>query len=56
VLAGDAFDADAPGRSSRQRVTWSPRPDSRVRQLWESSTDGGKTWSVVFDGLYERQG
>jgi hypothetical protein len=56
VLTGDAFDADAPGRSSRQRVTWTPRPDSRVRQLWESSTDGGKTWSVVFDGLYERQG
>jgi hypothetical protein len=29
-------------------------PD-RVRQLWEQSTDGGKTWSVVFDGMYHRK-
>jgi hypothetical protein len=55
VLAGDAFDADAPSRSARQRVTWTPLADGRVRQLWESSTDGGKTWTVVFDGLYARK-
>jgi hypothetical protein len=55
VLAGDAFDADAPGQTSRQRVTWTPQPDGRVRQLWESSSDGGRTWTVVFDGLYARQ-
>jgi hypothetical protein len=23
-----------------------------VRQVWESSTDGGKTWTVAFDGTY----
>jgi hypothetical protein len=56
VLAGDAFDADAPGHTARQRVTWTPQPDGRVRQLWESSSDGGRTWTVVFDGLYARQG
>ena len=55
VLVGDAFDADAPGRTSRQRITWTPQADGRVRQLWESSSDGGKTWTVVFDGLYARQ-
>ena len=52
VLAGDAYDADAPAKVARQRITWTPQPGGRVRQLWESSTDGGKTWSVVFDGLY----
>ena len=52
VLAGDAFEAD----TSRQRVTWTPQADGRVRQLWESSSDGGRTWTVVFDGLYARQG
>jgi tetratricopeptide (TPR) repeat protein len=26
-----------------------------VRQLWEQSTDGGKTWSVAFDGIYRRK-
>jgi len=54
VLAGDAFDADAPAKVSRQRITWTPQPDGRVRQLWESSTDGGRNWRVVFDGRYGR--
>jgi len=54
VLSGDAFDADAPAQSSRQRITWTPQGNDRVRQLWEASTDGGRTWTVVFDGRYAR--
>jgi hypothetical protein len=38
-----------------QRITWSKNADATVRQVWESSTDGGKTWTVAFDGLYARQ-
>lgn len=38
----------------RQRVTWTPKPDGRVRQLWETSTDGGRTWSSSFDGWYAK--
>ena len=34
------------------RVTWTPNDDGSVRQFWETSTDGGETWSVGFDGLY----
>lgn len=26
-----------------------------VRQLWEQSTDNGKTWSTGFDGMYVRK-
>lgn len=37
------------------RVTWTPLEEGKVRQLWEASTDGGRTWSVQFDGLYVRQ-
>jgi len=55
VLTGEAFDADAPNQSSRQRITWTPLTGGRVRQLWESSSDGGTTWTVAFDGLYVRQ-
>jgi hypothetical protein len=29
-------------------------PD-KVRQLWQTSTDGGTTWAVAFDGLYTRR-
>ena len=35
-----------------QRITWSKNADGTVRQLWESSLDGGRTWSVAFDGSY----
>ena len=36
------------------RITWTPLPDGRVRQHWQASGDGGKTWSEVFDGYYQR--
>ena len=39
------------------RITWSVEggdPD-HVRQLWETSTDDGATWSVTFDGHYRRE-
>jgi hypothetical protein len=34
------------------RLTFFPLSPDRVRQLWEQSSDGGKTWSVAFDGAY----
>jgi hypothetical protein len=37
------------------RITWSPLPGGDVRQLWETSRDGGATWTVAFDGRYARQ-
>lgn len=35
------------------RITWTPAADGAVRQLWETSSDG-QTWTVAFDGRYER--
>jgi hypothetical protein len=37
------------------RITWTPNADGSVRQHWQASQDGGKTWSTVFDGLYVKQ-
>lgn len=42
------------GGTLHQRVTWTPKPDGRVRQHWETSTDGGRTWTTAFDGWYAR--
>jgi hypothetical protein len=36
------------------RVTWRPLPDGGVRQTFEGSSDGGKTWTVSFDGFYKK--
>jgi len=38
------------GRSG-SRITWQPA-GNEVRQTWEMTRDGGKSWTVVFDGLY----
>lgn len=52
VLEGDTR---TPAGAVRNRITWSPEPDGRVRQLWSTSTDGGKTWKAGFDGWYRRR-
>jgi hypothetical protein len=38
-----------------QRITWTPLADGSVRQHWESTSDGGKTWTTVFDGRYTKK-
>lgn len=43
------------GRKTIERITWTPNSDGSVRQHWEQSTDGGKTWSTAFDGLYRKK-
>jgi hypothetical protein len=52
ILEGDS--ASPTGVSMRNRVAWIPQTDGRVRQYWRTSTDGGKTWQVSFDGWYRK--
>ncbi len=35
-----------------ERLGFTLLAGGHVRQLWEQSTDGGKSWTVAFDGLY----
>ena len=42
------------GSTAIERITWSKLGPRKVRQLWERSKDSGKTWRVVFDGIYRR--
>lgn len=48
---------EQPGVTLTNRITWSlvSNDPDQVRQLWQQSRDGGKTWSVAFDGLYLRK-
>ena len=52
VLSGQSASAKGPVLN---RVSWTPNDDGSVRQLWETSADEGKTWSVAFDGRYVRK-
>lgn len=51
VLQGRLVDKH--GKSTRQRITWTPNADGSVRQLWEAAGPDAK-WQVVFDGIYTR--
>lgn len=53
VMEGDTPPQDPKQKApTRNRITWSPQPEGVVRQLWETSTDEGKTWTTSFDGRY----
>jgi len=43
------------GTTVEHRLLFTPNADGSVRQLWETSSDGGTTWSVSFDGLYRKK-
>ena len=43
------------GGTSILRGTWSRLPDGRLRQYFEESKDGGKTWQEWFDGYYQQK-
>ena len=40
-----------PKTTVKQRIAWTPAADGSVRQLWESSTDAGRTWTVLFAAM-----
>lgn len=37
------------------RITWTPSPSGELRQVWDTSTDDGKTWQEQFNGTYKRK-
>lgn len=56
VLALAAEKKGADGKVTLSKLTFfDNKADRTVRQLWETSGDGGKTWHVIFDGLYARK-
>jgi len=50
VLAGERVNPQ--GETVMDRITWTPNDDGSVRQHWEVSSDGEKSWSTLFDGKY----
>lgn len=52
VLEAHTTDRKRPEVKVTQRISWSKNTDGSVRQVWDTSEDAGKTWTVVFDGKY----
>ena len=55
VLSSTASHPQKPGVALTQKISWTPNSDGSVRQLWQTSEDGGKTWATAFDGKYVRK-
>jgi hypothetical protein len=59
-LVGDAMvlrgERQTPRGHVWDRITYRPLDGGRVQQLWEISTDSGRTWRASFDGRYRRRG
>lgn len=53
VLSGETLDSS--GTVVQNRITWQETAPGAVRQLWEVSSDSGKTWGVIFDGQYRKR-
>ena len=43
------------GAEVLHELAFSANPDGTVRQHWQVSADGGKTWTVTWDGLYVKK-
>jgi hypothetical protein len=55
TLSGSQISRKDPTKTILNRITWTPIDANHVRQFWEVSRDGGKTWVSNFDGMYTRQ-
>jgi hypothetical protein len=52
-LVGESMVLEGTIGANRHRITWTPATENtELRQLWESSADGGENWQVEFDGRY----
>ena len=54
ILEGDSPATTVGAPPVKNRITWTPQADGTVRQHWEASSDGGKSYTTAFDGLYHR--
>jgi hypothetical protein len=46
---------DSTGGTVLNRITWEPTAPDQLRQIWQTSGDGGTTWTTAFDGRYTRR-
>jgi hypothetical protein len=53
VLRGERPGQD--GIMVTDEITWEPREDGTVLQVWSVSTDAGTSWREAFRGVYTRQ-
>lgn len=52
ILVGIRPSQKDKGVTITHRIAWTPQPNKSVKQIWENSTNGGRTWRLVSEGTY----
>ena len=42
------------GLTELHRITFTPKSDGTVEEVWQTSTDGGTSWQIRFDEIFTR--
>lgn len=53
MILDDLQTGDA--KAGFNQIIWQKLPNGEVQQTWNVSTDDGKTWKTVFDGIYKKR-
>lgn len=53
LLSGS--DSNMGENQSLHRISWIAMPNGDVKQIWESTIDKGKIWSIQFEGIYKKK-
>ena len=56
ILVGTRPSQKDKGVTITHRIAWTPQPNHSVKQVWENSTNGGRTWRLVSEGTYVKKG
>lgn len=55
MILSSGIDSYMGEAQSRHRISWMLMPNGDVKQLWESTIDDGKIWSLQFEGIYKKK-
>lgn len=55
ALMFEGVTRDSSGNRILYQLNFYNKNYRQVRQLWKKSTDGGKSWEIIFDGYYRKK-
>jgi hypothetical protein len=54
MVLTSGMDSNMGEPNSKHKITWSRLANGDVKQVWESTTDDGKSWNIQFEGIYKK--
>lgn len=55
MMLTSGLDSNMGEMNSIHRISWTQLANGDVMQVWESTTDNGKSWNIQFEGIYKKR-